>query len=419
MPVSKKQEKTFFDHEYADLISRKVTEIAYSHGYKKLLLNTTYKTVKFKKVKDFDSSSLVSFDYAKEKTFIKNNGILSFLATLSSQIKDFPDSEIHKLFYIGKFVESLDTQTKIKKINEFSNFGFSVIGNFDHVTDVELIQIAHEILTDLGLECRVRVNITGCVDCIKNYRKILSDYLKTKKGALCSECGKNVIKNPFAVLNCPNKSCQKIVMEAPLIVDHLCESCNNYSLSVVEFLDDMNIPYVLDPKLIDSDGIYNSVIYKFEIINNNDSYIIGDGGHFTELASSLSCKNKACGFTFNFEQITKRLKDYNIPINIYNPDVYIAQIGELARKEVILLFRELRKNGVSVYINATEKKLMKQIAEAKSMNAKLLVIMGQEEVQNRSAIIRDISGNVQEVINLNKLSKEIHRRLIDKIFINN
>ncbi|MCF7906515.1 ATP phosphoribosyltransferase regulatory subunit, partial [Patescibacteria group bacterium] len=416
MPVSKKQEKIFLEHEYIDLISRKVTEIAYSHGYKKLLLNTTYKTSKFKKVKDFDTSSLIMFDYAKEKNFIKNNGILSFLASFSSQIKDFPDSEIHKLFYIGKFVESLESQSKIKKINEFSNFGFSVIGNFDHVTDVELIQIAHEILTDLGLECRVRVNITGCVDCIKNYRKILSDYLKTKKGALCSTCAKNVIKNPFSVLSCTNKSCQKIIMEAPLIVDHLCESCNNYSLSVVEFLDDINIPYILDPKLIDSDGIYNSVIYKFEITNNNDSYIIGEGGHFTELAGSLSCRHKVCGFDLNFEQIIKRLKDYNVPINIYNPDVYIAQIGELARKEVILLFKELRQKGVSVYINATEKKLMKQISEAKTMKAKLMVIIGQEEIQNKTAIIRDISDNVQEVINFNKLNKEIYKRLIDKIF---
>ncbi|MCF7795837.1 ATP phosphoribosyltransferase regulatory subunit [Patescibacteria group bacterium] len=419
MPVSKKQEKTFLEHEYIDLISRKVTEIAYSHGYKKLLLDTIYKTSKFKKVKNFDNSSLVSFDFAKEKNFIKNNGILSFLSSFSSQIKDFPDSEIQKLFYIGKFVESVENSSKAKKINEFSNFGFSVVGNFDHVTDVELIQMAHEILTDLGLECKVRVNITGCVDCIKNYKKILSDYLRTKKGALCSTCAKNVIKNPFSVLNCTNKACQKIIMEAPLIVDHLCESCNNYSLSVVEFLDDINVPYILDPKLIDSEGIYNSVIYKFEIINNNDSYIIGEGGHFTELASSLSCNHKVCGFDLNFEQIIKRLKDYNIPINIYNPDVYIAQIGEMARKEVILLFKELRQQGISVYINATEKKLMKQIAEAKAMKAKIMVIIGQEEIQNKTAIIRDISDNVQEVINFNKLNKEIYKRLIDKIFINN
>ena len=419
MPVSKKQEKTSFEYEFIDLISRKVTEIAYAHGYKKLLLNTTYKTSKFKKVKDFDTSSLVSFDFSKEKTFIKNNGILSFLASFSSQIKDAQESEMHKLFYIGKFAESVDSQMKMKKINEFSNFGFSVIGNFDHVTDVELIQIAHEILTDLGLKSRVRVNVTGCVECIKNYKNILSDYLKTKKGALCSDCAKNVTKNPFSVLNCPNKACQKIIMEAPLIVDHLCDSCNNYSLSVVEFLDDINISYVLDPKLIDSDGIFNSVIYKFEITNNNDSYIIGEGGHFTELATSLSCKNKVCGFTFNFEQIIKRLKDYNIPINPYKPDVYIAQIGELARKEVILLFKDLRNKGVSVYINATEKKLMKQIAEAKFMNARLMVIIGQEEVQNKTAILRDISDNVQEVINLDKLDKEIHKRLVDKIFINN
>lgn len=418
MPVSKKQEKTFLDYEYIDLISRKVTEIAYSHGYKKLLLSTTYKLSKFKKIKDFDESSLITFDFAKEKNFIKNNGILSFLSSFSSQIKDFPDSEIQKLFYIGKFVESLETQSKIKKINEFSNFGFSIIGNFDHVADVELIQIAHEILTDLGLECRVRVNITGCVDCIKNYKKTLSDYLKTKKGALCSDCAKNVIKNPFSVLSCPNKACQKIIMEAPLIIDHLCESCNRYSLSVVEFLDDINISYILDPKLIDSDGIYNSVIYKFEITNNGDSYIIGEGGHFTELASSFSCRHRVCGFTFNFEQILKRLKDYNIPINIYNPDVYIAQIGEMARKEVILLFKELRQNGVSVYINATEKKLMKQIAEAKAMKSKLMIIMGQEEVQNKTAIVRDISNNVQEVVNLSKLNKEIYKRLIDKLFLN-
>lgn len=115
MPVSKKQEKTFLDYEYIDLISRKVTEIAYSHGYKKLLLSTTYKLSKFKKIKDFDESSLITFDFAKEKNFIKNNGILSFLSSFSSQIKDFPDSEIQKLFYIGKFVESLETQSKIKK----------------------------------------------------------------------------------------------------------------------------------------------------------------------------------------------------------------------------------------------------------------------------------------------------------------
>ena len=68
---------------------------------------------------------------------------------------------------------------------------------------------------------------------------------------MCNDCVKNLSKNPLKVFRCTNKSCRKVLSQAPLIIENLCEDCNEYSMKIIEYLDELEVSYVLDPMLLD------------------------------------------------------------------------------------------------------------------------------------------------------------------------
>lgn len=406
------------DFSYLNNIARRVRSWSTSYGYNEIYLDEFLKVSKVKKAWDVFSTTskdFIYFENKKEKFCLRPDHNLSFISQCIDYGKLIADgSANYKFFYINKFF-SFDLEDKSKNDDYNDHFGFYSVGDTDHATDVEMINMSYYMLKEIGIDTTVKINVTGCPECSKKYRNLLLNYLKTKKSALCNECGKNILKNPMAVLSCENKSCKKIISQAPVVVDNLCEVCRDYSMKIIEYLDDLNITYVMDPFSVDKTGVYNTFYFELEIDRNGSGFVLGRGGHLDEYASTVGFKKNICGADFNMTNIIKRLKEFNKVVEGCRPEVYLVQIGETARRKALDTFVSLKNRGISCYCSVSDKSIVKQIANAKLLGSRLILILGQQEVTDGTILIRDVLSNVQEVVPYNNLIDEVKKKLVLKI----
>ncbi len=405
------------DFSYFNNIVRKIRDWSVSYGYNEIFLDEFIKISKIKKTWDLFSvvnKDFIVFENKKEKLCLRPDNNLSFVSQCIDYSKLLSESTNYKFFYINKFY-SFPIDEKSKNDEYHDHFGFYSIGEIDHASDVETINMSYYLLKELDIDAVVKINITGCSECSKKYKNLLLNYLKTKKSALCNECVKNITKNPLAVLSCENKVCKKITSQAPVVVDNLCDSCRDYSMKIIEFLDDLNISYVMDPFMFDKTGTYNNFYFEIETQRNNAPFVLGRGGHLEEYSNSIGFKKNICGADFDISNIIKRLKEYNKVVEGYKPEVYLVQIGETARKKALNTFIALKNRGISCFCSVQDKSIVKQIASAKAMGARLILILGQQEVVDNTILIRDTVSNVQEVVNYNNLIDEVKKKLVINI----
>lgn len=405
------------DFSYFNNISRKIRDWACSYGYNEVYLDEFIKVSKVKKSWDnfiVSNKDFVVFENKKEKLALRPDNNLSFISQCLDYNKLLSDTSNFKFFYINKLF-SFPLDDKNKSDEYHNHFGFFSVGDIDHAADVEAINMSYHLLKELDIDVTVKINTTGCAECAKKYKNLLVNYLKTKKSALCNECVKNTLKNPLAVLSCENKACKKITSQAPVLVDNLCDDCRDGSMKIIEFLDDLNISYVMDPFIFDKTGTYNGFYFEIEAQKNNSSFILGRGGHLEEYASSLGFKRKICGSDFDVTNIIKRLKEFNKTVDGFVPEVYLVQIGETARKKSLDAFITLKNRGISCYCSVQDKSIVKQITAAKAMGSRLILILGQQEVVDNTILIRDVLSNVQEVVNYDNFIDEVKKKLVTKI----
>lgn len=405
------------DYSYIHNISKRIRDWSISYGYSEMTLDDYLRMSDIKKVfENFSSNNkdYVVFENKKDKMILKPDLNISFIEKISDFNKNIPEGTNAKFYCIDRFYGS-QADEKTRSDSYYDAFGFYTVGLNNYIADAEIIKMSYFLLKEIGFDINVRMNIVGCSECFKRYKTLLLNYLKTKKSVLCGDCAKSLAKNPLAVLKCENKNCKKIISQAPMIIDNLCEECGEYSMKIVEYLDELDISYTLDPTLIDENGVYNNFYFEFEIVRNNNNFFIGRGGHLDDYAGLLGFKKGISGISFNLNNIIKRLKEFNKEIEFYKPNVYLAQIGETARKKSLQAFINLKQSGVSCFCSLLEKSLVKQIAQAKYMEADYVLILGQQEVVDNTIIIRDVETNVQEIVNYDNVINEVKKRMISKI----
>ena len=317
-----------------------------------------------------------------------------------------------KLFYIGPQFRHDNPQAG--RYRQFWQFGFEVIGDDDPVIDAQMIIISYSVLRDLGLDIEVQINSVGDSECRPQYLKVLKQYYQGQKKDLCPDCVKRLVKNPLRLLDCKNKKCQELAENAPQLIDHLSNDCKNHFMAVLEYLDEMDIKYTLNPKIVRGLDYYTKTAWEIvEAGERGKLNALGGGGRYDELVSILGGRETpAVGFAMGIERIVLSMQEAKAEADKYKGcDVYIAQLGVEARKKTLKLFEELRTKGFSVAENMSKKGLKDQLDAANKRGAKYTLILGQKEIADDTILLRDMESGVQEVINFKKVDREITKRL--------
>jgi histidyl-tRNA synthetase len=302
------------------------------------------------------------------------------------------------------------------RYRQFYQFNLEVFGSKRPIIDVEIIYIYYNILQALGIKkLIIEINSIGDKECVGDYKKVLLKYLKKNEGSLCTDCKRRLKTNPLRIMDCKQDRCRQIVSGAPQIIDHLCKDCHGHFKKVLEFLDELGLPYNLNPCLVRGLDYYTRTV--FEIIAEDElggqlGSLIG-GGRYDNLIKLFSRKSiPACGGAAGVERIISIMKDRSLyPSPNPEAKVFLAQLGDSAKIKSLKLMEDLRKAGILVAESLDKESLSTQLKNADRIKASYSLIIGEEEANRDMIIIRDMDNGRQTSVKIDKVAEELKKKI--------
>jgi histidyl-tRNA synthetase len=301
------------------------------------------------------------------------------------------------------------------RYREFWQFGFEMVGDKAALADAVVITTAYRIYDKLELSDAIsmQINSIGCKECRPKYVKELSKYLKEHEKELCEDCVRRINTNPLRVLDCKNNKCQLVADEGPQIVNSLCKECHDHFAEVLEYLDEIGIIYEINPKLVRGLDYYTRTVFEFWGDKDGAQNSLGGGGRYDNLIEILGGKpTPALGFAGGVDRTVEMIMNReSVPELDGNTDVFVAQLGDEARKKCFRLMNDLWSSGVDAEGCLDKGAISDQLKAANKAGAKYTLIMGQKEAYDGTVIIKEMISGTQETVSVEQVIKEVKRRL--------
>ena len=325
-----------------------------------------------------------------------------------------------KLWYFGPCYRYERPQAG--RYRQFWQFGFETFGESSPVIDAQMIQIFYNILQELKIKNLItEVNSIGDSNCRPYYKKLLTSYFKNRVSSLCVDCKRRLKENVLRILDCQEEKCQPIKFDAPQILDHLCEECHKHFKDVLEFLDEIGIPYELNPYLVRGLDYYTKTVFEIfpnkkeekESEQNSKRVALVGGGRYDKLVKVLGGRETpACGAAAGVERIKDLMKSQEIKLSKeVLTQVFLAQLGDLAKRRSLRILESFRKARIRVAESFGRDSLKAQLNRADRLGVKYTLIFGQKEALEGVIIIRDMQNRNQETVKLDKVVEEMKKRL--------
>lgn len=319
-----------------------------------------------------------------------------------------------KLFYFGPVFRY--EQPQAGRARQFWQFGLETIGDKEAVLDAQIIQLCLKILKSAGLKkVNVQINSLGCAHCRPGFRRALLDYYRRRKNKVCPDCQRRLKENPLRLLDCKEEKCQPVKFQAPSSVEYLCDECKTHFKNVLEFLDELEIPYFLDKNLVRGLDYYTKTIFEFllEGEDKEDAWALGGGGRYDNLIQNLGGKSTpAVGVSLGIDRVVLAMKKEGVKVNPgYNPKVFLVQLGDRGKKKSLKLFEDLHEAGITAAESFSRDSIKAQLKIADRLGVKFALILGQQEALDGTIIVRDMAAGSQEIVPQDKIVEEIKKRL--------
>jgi len=309
----------------------------------------------------------------------------------------FGRNDLVKLYYIGPMFRYERPQAG--RSRQFHQAGVEVFGSSDPLIDVEVIELGLRYFVEIGLKAlEVDVNSVGCKKCRPKYKEELMKYFKESSGEMCDTCRSRLEKNPLRILDCKEQKCQKLIEGAPSTTDFLCEECGTHFDKVKSYLNRYGISYKLNKRLVRGLDYYTKT--TFEIISGSlgaQNAVCG-GGRYDTLVQEMGGKETpSIGFAIGLDRLVLVLEDQKINVPQGSRlQVYIITLGDAARQKGFEVLRNLRNMGISSDMDYQSRSLNSQLKTADHLKAQYAVIIGDDELKNEIALIRNMDDKTQE-----------------------
>ena len=298
------------------------------------------------------------------------------------------------------------------RYRQFYQINAEVFGVASPFIDVQLIFMLVELFSRLLVtDVIAHVNSLGCPVCRPNFKKVLSDFLSTVTEALCSDCIRRRKRNPLRVLDCKVPSCRETLSEAPSILDHLCPECKNDFKVVKDSLKRLNIPFVVDKRLVRGLDYYTRTTFEVQTGSLGAQSAVVGGGRYDGLVKALGGPDQpATGFAIGFDRLAEvtGLKNEDFE---KRPDIFIAALGEKSIEMAFEWICTLGLEGIQSEMDFSDRSLKSQMKRADRLGAEYVLIVGEKEIKEGSVILRNMTTKEQIPIPIDGVVDRVKAKL--------
>ena len=398
-------------------VENKFREICSLFGYEEMRTPVFEHTELFKRsvgdTTDIVQKEMYSFpDKGGRDITLKPEGTAGVVRAFIEN-KLYADTQPTKLFYITPCFRYERPQAGRQR--QFNQFGIEALGSDKPSLDAEVIALAVQFFTEVGLkDLAVSINSVGFPTCRAEYNARLKEYLDAKSDVLCETCLERKDKNPMRVIDCKNPTCKENLNDIPFMVDHICDDCKDHFEKLQTYLKEMDINFVVDKTIVRGLDYYKKT--AFEIISNDigsQSTVCG-GGRYDGLVEQLGGPKgvSGIGFAIGAERLLLTMENNNIEIeNPYATDIFIVTIGDEAKTKSFKLLKDLRTNHISAENDHLDRSVKAQFKYSDKINAKFTIVIGDDELANDTATLKNMSTSEQTTIKLSEIVQELKSRM--------
>jgi len=315
---------------------------------------------------------------------------------------NLPREGIQKVFYNGSMFRHERPQKG--RYRQFHQVGAEVFGVSDVKIDAELISITESLWKLLGINASLEINTLGSSESRSAYRELLHDFFSENKDKLDEDSLRRLDTNPLRILDSKNKKMENLISNAPKMIDHLDEESRIHFSTLKNYLDSLEIPFVVNPKLVRGLDYYNQTVFEWISNDLGSQGTICGGGRYDGLVEKMGGNpTPAIGFAMGIERIALIVKDQSNQINKTKPHLYFVALGEKSQIESIKLSKKILSALPNIIItnDMSMGSLKNQMKKADKSNADFALILGEEELLNNQLSIKPLKGQgAQQLIKL-------------------
>lgn len=315
--------------------------------------------------------------------------------------------------------------------------GVLIVGEEGPIAEAEIIQILWRAFGEMGIPTdavELVVNAIGCAQCRPLFRSAFLPYLRSRSSRLCKGCKKLLRQQPTKILLCGEEKCRMVSRQAPQVLDFLCDSCKKHLRGFLEFLDEARIPYSLDAKLLREKSWFSTCAFVavtgMRHLHEGDeekiaplssllsllSYdqgrvILAEGGRMSRAAELLAGHPvEATGATV-FMDVAHMMSGSIHALARMRPDVFLIQLGELAKRKSLPLIEVLRQGGITMQESLGRDSIKSQLKTAERAGAEIALVLGQKEALDETVMVREMESGIQETIPQSRVVDFLRRKL--------
>ncbi len=316
-----------------------------------------------------------------------------------------------KLYSIGPLFRYERPQAG--RFRQFHQFNAEIFGTPDPLADLEIMLLAWDVYAGLGFtSLSFQLNSTGCPACRPGYVEALKAHYVANDAHICEDCRRRLDKNPLRVLDCKQPTCQPVIADAPKISDYLCAECQAHFTTLRQYLDSLNRPYTINHRLVRGLDYYTKTVFEVWAEGIGAQAAVCGGGRYDGLMALLGGPPQpGVGFAVGIERTVLLLKSQGVTVpELPTPPVFIAYVGESARLQAVHLLVAVRNAGIGAQM-AMSGSLKAQLRQADKRGARLLLILGEDELARGEVTLRDLSQATQETVRFDDVLAALRTRL--------
>ena len=306
------------------------------------------------------------------------------------------------------------------RFREFSQFGAEAFGSDKPAQDAEVICLASDLLTELGIrKVELQINSIGCPDCRPGYHEKLVAYYESHRGTLCETCLERLSKNPLRLLDCKEERCAALKPQAPRSLEHLCAGCKEHFDGLKQSLDAVGAGYKINADIVRGLDYYTRTVFEFVSTDIGAQGVVCGGGRYDDLTAQMGGPpTPALGFGMGIDRILmvmeKEGADFPQPKTC---DIYIGSMGENENLLAQKLIAHLRREGFYALCDTMGRSVKAQMKYADKMQAGYSCVIGSNEMEKAEVNVKNMQTGESQTVALTAeaLTQFLYDRMADSV----